>query len=123
MHEKIRALIIDKLKQIKPGAPIYEDSVMQSKKDFYFVLSIVDNVTENVGINVQNKGYLADIALVDNRKNKKMIKEIIGLCGSFFNVLYLDGETILTEEYQTNETDGVWHVQFLVAFPQQIEWE
>lgn len=122
MYEKILAIVTSTLKQIQPGIPIYEDSVMQSDKAFYFVLSIEDNVTENIGLDVQNKGYLVDVALVDNKNNKKRIREILDRCGSFFNVINLDGNQIFPEDYTVYETDGVKHIQFLIAFSQLIEW-
>lgn len=122
MRNKIIKVISQKLKAIHPGAVIYLDSVMQSDKDLYFVLSVDPGGTENVGINVQNESYLVDIALVDNKGNKTLVNNIVSQCGAFFNVLLLDGQIVQPEDYLPEETDGVWHVRFTVAFPQYIEW-
>lgn len=122
MKSKIMRSITQKLKQIEPVAAIYEDSVMQSSKDFYFVLSVEPAGTENVGINVQNKAFLVDIALVDNKPNKNLINEIVSQCEAFFNVLEIDDNQIFPEDYMPDKTDGVQHIRFTVAFPQYIEW-
>lgn len=122
MKSKIMRAITQKLKQIEPVAAIYEDSVMQSSKDFYFVLSVEPAGTENVGINVQNKAFLVDIALVDNKPNKNLINEIVSQCEAFFNVLEIDDNQIFPEDYMPDKTDGVQHIRFTVAFPQYIEW-
>lgn len=122
MKSKIMRAITQKLKQIEPVAAIYEDSVMQSSKDFYFVLSVEPAGTENVGINVQNKAFLVDIALVDNKSNKNLINEIVSQCEAFFNVIEIDNNQIFPEDYMPDKTDGVQHIRFTVAFPQYIEW-
>lgn len=122
MKSKIMRAITQKLKQIEPVAAIYEDSVMQSSKDFYFVLSVEPAGTENVGINVQNKAFLVDIALVDNKPNKNLINEIVSQCEAFFNVIEIDNNQIFPEDYMPDKTDGVQHIRFTVAFPQYIEW-
>lgn len=122
MKSKIMRAITRKLKQIEPAAAIYEDSVMQSSKDFYFVLSVEPAGTKNVGINVQNKAFLVDIALVDNKPNKNLINEIVSQCEAFFNVLEIDDNQIFPEDYMPDKTDGVQHIRFTVAFPQYIEW-
>ncbi|HCC1401705.1 TPA: hypothetical protein U4B45_002934, partial [Enterococcus faecium] len=54
MKDEIIAAISSKLKEIYPDGTIYLDSVMQSTKDFYFVLSVMESGTENVGIDIQN---------------------------------------------------------------------
>lgn len=122
MKSKITRAITQKLKQIAPSAPVYKDSVMQSSKDFYFVLSVEPAGMENVGINVQNKAFLVDIALVDNKSNKNLINEMVSQCEAFFNVLEIDDNQILPEDYMPDKTDGVQHIRFTVAFPQYIEW-
>ena len=122
MRNKIIKAVTQKLKAIYPDGTVYLDSVMQSDKDFYFVLAVDPSGTENVGIDVQNESYLVDIALVDNKGNKTLLNNIVSQCGAFFNVLLLDGQIVLPEDYLPDETDGVWHVRFTVAFPQYIEW-
>lgn len=122
MKARIRKAIVKKLKQIKPDAKIYEDSVMQSTESFYFVLSIDDSGTDNVGINVQNKAWLVDIALVDNPPNRSLVDDVLSDCSAHFNQITIDGQEMFPENYVTNETDGVWHVQMTIAFPQYIEW-
>lgn len=122
MKSKLTRAITQKLKQIVPNATIYEDSTMQSSKDFYFVLSIMHAGVENVGINVQNKEFLVDIALVENKPNKDLVEEIVSQCEAFFNVIEIDGNQIFPESYMPDETDGVQHIRFTVAFPQYIEW-
>lgn len=125
MKKRIIKTITSKLKQIKSDATIYLDSVLQSDKDFYFILAVESTGTENVGINVQNKSFLVDIALV-NSKNKKeiavMIEDLVEQCGSFFNVLNIDGNDLFPLDYTDYETDGIQHIRFNVAFPQEIEW-
>ena len=125
IKSRILKVITSTLKEIKPDATIYQDSVMQSSKPFYFVLSVDEGGTANVGINVQNKAYLVDIALVDNestKQSKKMIEDLTEQCGSFFNVLEIEGNQIFPEDYLAYESDGIQHVSFTVAFPQYIEW-
>lgn len=122
MKSKLTRAIAQKLKQIVPNATIYEDSTMQSSKDFYFVLSIMHAGVENVGINVQNKEFLVDIALVENKPNKDLVEQIVSQCEAFFNVIEIDGNQIFPESYMPDETDGVQHIRFNVAFPQYIEW-
>lgn len=125
MKKRIIKSITTTLKQIKSDATIYLDSVLQSDKDFYFVLVVESSGTENVGINVQNKTFLVDIALVNSKKKKeidKLIEDLVEQCGSFFNVLNIDGNDLFPQDYQDFETDGVQHINFTVAFPQQIEW-
>lgn len=125
MKNIISKTITTILKQIKSDVTIYADSVMQSNKPFYLVLAIDDGSTDNIGVNVQNKAFLIDIALVDNvsdKESKKMIEGLTAQCGAFFNVLEIEGNQIFSEDYQTYETDGVQHISFKVAFPQLIEW-
>ena len=122
MRNKIIKAVTQKLKAIYPDGTVYLDSVMQSDKDFYFILAVDPSGTENVGVDVQNESYLVDIALVDNKGNKTLVNNIVSQCGAFFNVLLLDGQIVLPEDYLPDETDGVWHVRFTVAFPQYIEW-
>ena len=59
--------MLDTIKQFS-DAPIYLDNVMQSSEPFYFVLSVEESMTDNVGQNVQNKAYNVDIALVDKER-------------------------------------------------------
>lgn len=122
MKDKIIKAISAKLKQIYPDGTIYLDSVMQSSKDFYFVLSVMESGTENVGIGVQNQSFLVDIALVSNKQDKEFINSLVSRCGAFFNVLEIDGNTIFPEDYLPDEVDGVQHIRFTAAFPQYIEW-
>lgn len=122
MKDKIIRAIVGKLKQIYSEGTIYLDSVMQSSKDFYFVLSVMESGTENVGIDVQNIAFLVDIALVDNKKDDELINRLVSRCGAFFNVLEIEGNTIFPEEYLPDEVDGVQHIRFTVEFPQYIEW-
>lgn len=122
MKDKIIKAISDKLKQIYSEGTIYLDSVMQSTKDFYFVLSVMESGTDNVGIDVQNQSFLVDIALVSNKQDKKFMNNLVSQCGAFFNVLEIEGNTIFPEDYLPDETDGVQHIRFTVAFPQYIEW-
>ena len=122
MKDRIIAAISSKLKQIYSEGTIYLDSVMQSTKDFYFVLSVMEAGTENVGIDIQNMAFLVDIALVDNKKDDELINKLVSRCGTFFNVLEIEGNTILPEEYLPDKVDGVQHIRFTVAFPQYIEW-
>lgn len=83
MKDKIIAAISRKLKEIYPDGTIYLDSVMQSTKDFYFVLSVMESGTENVGIDIQNVSFLIDIALIDNKPNRNLINELVSRCGTF----------------------------------------
>lgn len=125
MKSRISKVVTNTLKQIKPDATIYADSVMQSDKDFYIVLSLEEGGTENAGINVQNISFLVDIAFVDNhgtKESKKMIEDLLAQCGSFFNVLEIEGNQIFPENYLPYKNDGVQHIGFTVAFPQYIEW-
>jgi hypothetical protein len=125
MKDEILAVVVMTLKQIKSDLTIYLDSVMQSDKELYSVLSIEEAGTENIGKNIQNKAWLVDIAFVDNVMNNQSKKEMDALtvnCGAFFNALEIDGNEIYPEDYQVYETDGVPHVTFNVAFPQIIEW-
>lgn len=122
MRNKIIKAISTKLKQIYPEGTIYLDSVMQSTKDFYFVLSVMESGTDNVGIDVQNQSFLVDIALVSNKQDKKFMNNLVSQCGAFFNVLEIEGNTIFPEDYLPDETDGVQHIRFTVAFPRYIEW-
>lgn len=125
MKKRIIKSINTKLKQIKPDATIYLDSVLQSDKEFYFVLVVESAGTENVGINVQNKTFLVDISLVNSKQKKeidKLIEDLVEQCGSFFNVLNIDGNDLFPQDYQDFETNGVQHINFTVAFPQYIEW-
>ncbi len=125
MKNKIILVLTSALKEIKSDATIYLDSVMQSDKEFYFILSLEHGGADNVGINIQNKAWLVDIALVDNVSNnesKKMVDALIEQCEAFFNVLEIDGNQIFPENYQAYSSDGVQHVSFTVAFPQYIEW-
>lgn len=125
MKDEILAVVVMTLKQIKSDLTIYLDSVMQSDKELYSVLSIEEAGTENIGKNIQNKAWLVDIAFVDNVMNNQSKKEMDALtvnCGAFFNALEIDGNEIYPEDYQVYETDGVSHVTFNVAFPQIIEW-
>lgn len=125
MKNIISKTITTILKQIKSDATIYADDVMQSNKPFYIVLAIDESATDNVGVNVQNKAYLVDIALVDNvsdKESKKMVQGLTEQCGAFLNVLTIEGNEMFPEEYQAYETDGVQHISFKVAFPQLIEW-
>jgi hypothetical protein len=125
MREKILAVVTLTLKQIKSDLTIYLDSVMQSDKELYSVVSIEEAGTENVGKNIQNKAWLVDIAFVDNvmtNESKNKTKALTDACGAFFNLLEIDGNEIFPEMYQVFETDGVAHVTFNVAFPQIIEW-
>lgn len=121
LYEKIVKHITDRLNQIQ-SVPVYLDDVMQSTHPFYFVVSVVDSATENVSTVIQNKGYFVDIALVDNKNNKKLVKEVLSKCGVWFSHLILDEQEILTQNYLTSEIDTIWHVQFTVPFPQYIEW-
>lgn len=122
MYDKILSTVTGILKQIKPDGTIYLDSVMQSNQPLYFVLSIEEGGTENVGITIQNASFLVDIAIVDNKENKKLVRDLTAQCGSFFNVLEIDGNQLFPENYLPYKSDGVQHVSFSVAFPQQIEW-
>ena len=122
MKERITSVIVSKLKQIYSEGTIYLDSVMQSEKDFYFVLSVMEAGTENAGINVQNVAFLVDIALVDNKKDDELINRLVSRCGAFFNVLEIDENVIFPEDYLPDKVDGVQHIRFTVAFPQYIEW-
>jgi len=122
MKEKVIAAISNKLKQIYSGGTIYLDSVMQSEKDFYFVLSVMESGTDNVGIDVQNIAFLIDIALVDNKKDDELINQLVSRCGAFFNVLEIEENTVFPEDYLPDKVDGVQHIRFTVAFPQYIEW-
>lgn len=122
MKDGIIAAISNKLKQIYSDGTIYLDSVMQSEKDFYFVLSVMESGTDNVGIDVQNIAFLIDIALVDNKKDDELINKLVSRCGAFFNVLEIEGNTIFPEDYLPDKVDGVQHIRFTVAFPQYIEW-
>ncbi|WP_373710756.1 DUF6838 family protein [Jeotgalibaca porci] len=125
MKKRIIKAITSKLKQIKPDATIYLDSVMQSSKPFYFVLSVESSGTENVGLNVQNRSFTVDIAMVNSKQTEEvdvMIEDLIEQCGSFFNVLIIDENQLFPLDYLDFETDGVQHINFTVAFPQQIEW-
>ncbi|EPA8116851.1 DUF6838 family protein [Enterococcus faecalis] len=121
MYDKILKMLTSKIKQFS-DAPIYLDDVMQSSEPFYFVLSVEESMTDNVGQNVQNKAYNVDIALVDSKKNKQLVTSLTENCGAFFNVLNLDGNELFPEDYQTFKTDGIQHINFNVAFPQLIEW-
>ncbi|OQO68432.1 hypothetical protein BH747_12195 [Enterococcus villorum] len=122
MKDKIIATISSKLKEIYPAGTIYLDSVMQSTKEFYFVLSVMESGTENVGIDIQNVSFLVDIALIDNKHNKKLINELVSRCGTFFNTITIDEQTLFPEDYLPDETDGVQHIRFTLTFPQYIEW-
>ncbi|MGX7132350.1 phage tail terminator family protein [Enterococcus songbeiensis] len=122
MRSKIVSTITKILKQVYPGATVYGDSVMQSKKDFYFVLSVMHAGAENIGINIQNKAFFVDIALVDNKSDKNLVQNLVSQCEAFFNVLEIDGNQIFPEDYLPDKVDGVQHIQFTVAFPQYIEW-
>lgn len=125
MKKRIIKAVTSKLKQIKPDATIYLDSVMQSSKPFYFVLSVESSGTENVGLNVQNRSFTVDIAMVNSKQTEEvdvMIEDLIEQCGSFFNVLIIDENQLFPLDYLDFETDGVQHINFTVAFPQQIEW-
>lgn len=125
MKNIISKTITTIIKQIKSDATIYADDVMQSSKPFYIVLAIDEGGTQNVGLNVQNKAYLVDIALVDNvsdKESKKMVQSLTEQCGAFFNVLNIDGNELFPEDYQVYEADGLQHISFTVAFPQLIEW-
>ncbi|MGK0606788.1 phage tail terminator family protein [Enterococcus gilvus] len=122
MKDRIIAAIGKKLKQIYSDGTIYLDSVMQSEKDFYFVLSVMESGTDNVGIDVQNIAFLIDIALVDNKKDDELINQLVSRCGAFFNVLEIEGNAIFPEDYLPDKVDGVQHIRFTVAFPQYIEW-
>lgn len=125
MKKRIIKAVTSKLKQIKPDATIYLDSVMQSSKPFYFVLSVESSGTENVGLNVQNRSFTVDIAMVNSKQTEEvdvMIEGLIEQCGSFFNVLIIDENQLFPLDYLDFETDGVQHINFTVAFPQQIEW-
>lgn len=121
MYDKILKMLTSTIKQFST-APIYLNDVMQSSEPFYFVLSIEESMTDNVGQNVQNKAYNVDIALVDSKKNKQLVTSLTEDCGAFFNVLKLDGNELFSEDYRTFKTDGIQHVNFNVAFPQLIEW-
>ncbi|EPM8123459.1 phage tail terminator family protein, partial [Enterococcus faecalis] len=116
MYDKILKMLTDTIKQFS-NAPIYLDDVMQSSEPFYFVLSLEESLTDNVGQNVQNKAYNVDIALVDSKKDKQLVKSLTESCGAFFNVLNLDGNELFPEDYQTFKTDGIQHINFNVAFP------
>lgn len=122
MKDKLISVISRKLKQIYSDGTIYLDSVMQSEKDFYFVLSVMESGTDNVGIDVQNIAFLIDIALVDNKKDDDLINKLLSRCGAFFNVLEIEDNTIFPEDYLPDKVDGVQHIRFTVAFPQYIEW-
>jgi hypothetical protein len=125
IKDRIIKVITATLKEIKSDVIIYLDSVMQSKNTLYLVLSVDEGGTDNAGINVQNKSYLVDIAFIDNKEtteSKKMIEDLIIQCGSFFNVLNIDGNQVFPENYLAYESDGVQHISFNVAFPQKIEW-
>ena len=117
----VKKVLTDTIKQFS-NAPIYLDDVMQSSEPFYFVLSLEESLTDNVGQNVQNKAYNVDIALVDSKKDKQLVTSLTESCGAFFNVLNLDGNELFPEDYQTFKTDGIQHINFNVAFPQLIEW-
>lgn len=121
MYDKILKMLTSTIKQFST-APIYLNDVMQSSEPFYFVLSIEESMTDNVGQNVQNKAYNVDIALVDSKKNKQLVTSLTEDCGAFFNVLNLDGNELFPEDYQAFKTDGIQHINFNVAFPQLIEW-
>lgn len=122
MKEKIISAVSSKLKQVYSSGTIYLDSVMQSSKDFYFILSVMESGTENAGIDVQNVAFLVDIALVSNKSNDELINKLVSRCGAFFNVLKIEGNTIFPEDYLPDKVDGVQHIRFTVAFPQYIEW-
>ena len=122
MYNTILKVLTSVLKQVKPDVPIYSDDVMQSDKPFYFVIALEEGSTANVGITVQNKAYLVDIALIDNRNDKKLIKDPVERCGAFFNVVEIDGNQLFPEDYLPYESNGVQHVGFTLAFPQKIEW-
>ncbi len=122
MKEKIISAVSSKLKQVYSSSTIYLDSVMQSSKDFYFVLSVMESGTENAGIDIQNVSFLVDIALVDNKGDVEFINRLVSRCGAFFNVLKIEGNTIFPEDYLPDKVDGVQHIRFTVAFPQYIEW-
>jgi len=122
MYNEVLSAVTGILKQIKPDATVYLDSVMQSDKPLYFIVSIEEGGTENVGITIQNASFLVDIAIVDNKENKKLVKDLTAQCGSFFNVIEIDGNQLFPENYLPYKSDGVQHVSFAVAFPQQIEW-
>lgn len=120
MYDKILKMLTDTIKQFS-NAPIYLDDVMQSSEPFYFVLSLEESLTDNVGQNVQNKAYNVDIALVDSKKDKQLVTSLTESCGAFFNVLNLDGNELFPEDYQTFKTDGIQHINFNVAFPLKDE--
>lgn len=122
MKSKIVHAVTKKLKEIVTNATIYEDSVMQSTKDFYFILSVMHAGVENAGVDIQNKEFLVDIALIDNKSDKKMVEEVVSQCEAFFNVIEIDGNQIFPEDYMPDETDGVQHIRFTLGFPQYIEW-
>ncbi|MGX4686306.1 phage tail terminator family protein [Vagococcus sp. JNUCC 83] len=125
MKNRVVKCLTDKLKQIDKSVTIYLDSVMQSKKEFYIVLSVESSGTENVGINIQNKMFAVDIAFVNRKNSKEISKKIVDFteqCEAFFNVLEIDGNEIFPEDYLEFETDGVQHINLTVAFPQYIEW-
>lgn len=122
MKDKLISVISRKLKQIYSDGTIYLDSVMQSEKDFYFVLSVMESGTDNVGIDVQNIAFLIDIALVDNKKDDEFIERLVSRCGAYFNVLKIEDNTIFPEDYLPDKVDGVQHIRFTIAFPQYIEW-
>ncbi|HIB1875268.1 TPA: phage tail terminator family protein [Enterococcus faecium] len=122
MKSKIVHAVTKKLKEIVTNATIYEDSVMQSIKDFYFILSVMHAGVENAGVDIQNKEFLVDIALIDNKSDKKMVEEVVSQCEAFFNVIEIDGNQIFPEDYMPDETDGIQHIRFTLGFPQYIEW-
>lgn len=125
MKSRLFKVITSTIKQMKPDVTIYADSVMQSDKKFYIVLSLEEGGTDNVGINVQNTSFVVDIAFVDNqgtKESKKMIEDLLAQCGSFFNVLDIEGNQIFPENYLPYKSDGIQHIGFTVAFPQYIEW-
>lgn len=122
MRDKILKAVTQTLKAIEPSLVIYQDSVMQSSKPFYVVLSLEEGGTDNAGLNVQNKSWLVDIAFVDNENNVAKPRTLAEQCGAFFNSLEVDNHTITPNNYLPYETDGIYHVSFTVAFPQLIEW-
>lgn len=107
MREKILAVVTLTLKQIKSNLTIYLDSVMQSDKELYSVVSIEEAGTENVGKNIQNKAWLVDIAFVD-KMNQKIKPELLRMHVELF-LIFL-------------KSMGTRSSQKCIKYLKQMEW-